>query len=87
MAKNARTRPTSRMLIVSIVSSFSSFCFQTMRARYRHPSRGSPLCFSQHSGLVAPNRSDFRNAQRNSFTDPNNSIISARASATLIRVS
>src|SRR5580704_3010860 len=57
-----------------------------MRARYRHPWRGSPLCFSQHSGSVVPNRSDFRNAQRNSFTDGNNSIISAHASGTLIRV-
>ena len=67
--------------------SFSSFWFQTMRARYRNPSRGHPSVSLSILDLFVPNRSDFRNAQRNSFTGGNNSMLSADAIATLVRVS
>ena len=54
-------------------------------SQIQSPPRGVSLCFSQHSGSVAPNRSAFRNAQRNSFTPGDNSTISDCATGSLIR--
>jgi hypothetical protein len=75
------------MLIVSIVSLLLSL-FSNYESQIQTPLAGFPLCFSQHSGSVAPNRSTFRNAQRTSFsfTAGNNTIISVCATRTLVRV-
>jgi hypothetical protein len=47
---------------------FFSISGYLLRSRERHSLTGLLSSFSQHSGSVGPNRTAFRNAQRNFFT-------------------